>query len=532
MRTLAMTWVGHDRLEGFLIPLLSLYLVWMKRKELEHLPIQPTVAWGLPLVLLAALLLLFGEMGSMLILSEMSPIVMVAGLILLLLGKSFLRRLSLPLAFLFLMLPLLEDIVAPANFPLQLLTARQGVAILRALGYPALVDRQFIVLPHITLEVARACSGVNYLLSILAVGIPLAYLMLRTWKGRALLILSALVIGIASNWIRVLLIAIWTSFDSTAIHGPAHVFQGMFVAWLGYVWLYIGARSIARVENPLRRGRPAVGAPPPGNGRTRVQVHPPSIATPALRAEGTLDVNVSRFEPMALPCEVSRRRHWNRAWRIGLLTMGSLLAYLSLHHTSAVALKTDFASFPPVIGGWSGEPGDINSAGFRLPGADGEFLRTYRKDQAKIHVYVAYFASQRSGKESASYLTDALLQDARQIDIRIDSRQSVAVNENLGRTGQGNRRLLFWYDVNGRIVANRHSAKLANLLNMVCGGRSSGAFVLLALDSPQAEGLALSPDENTFVQRLVLILRQYLAPTGSTPMGSDLAGAKTADPLS
>ena len=42
---------------------------------------------------------------------------------------------------------------------------------------------------------ARACSGVNYLVAVLALGLPLAYLYLRSSWRRAVLIASALLIA-------------------------------------------------------------------------------------------------------------------------------------------------------------------------------------------------------------------------------------------------------------------------------------------------------------------------------------------------
>ena len=50
-----------------------------------------------------------------------------------------------------------------------------------------------------TIEVARACSGVNYLVAVLALGLPLAYLYLRSWWRRVVLIVAALLIAALST---------------------------------------------------------------------------------------------------------------------------------------------------------------------------------------------------------------------------------------------------------------------------------------------------------------------------------------------
>ena len=81
------------------------------------------------------------------------------------------------------------------------------------------------------IEVARACSGVNYLVAVLALGLPLAYLYLRSWWRRGVLIASALLIAAAANSLRVALIGVLVYYDLGApLHGPAHVLHGLFVS--------------------------------------------------------------------------------------------------------------------------------------------------------------------------------------------------------------------------------------------------------------------------------------------------------------
>jgi len=253
MGLLVSSWLASNvHSYGFLVPFISLYLVWIKRKTLQQLQVKPSTLWGILIMLFAGLILVLGKAGGLGILQQLSLTVMIIGLILLLLGKTYLKELSFPVAYLFLMIPFLEDVLAPLHWPFQLLTAKQGVALLELMGFPALVEQQFIFLPHITLEVARVCSGINSLISIIAIGLPLAYLILRTWWGRVTLLLVGLVIGVMSNWLRVVLIAVWTYSGNFAMHGPFHIFQGMFAAWVGYAALFAGAWVLSRLEkNPI-----------------------------------------------------------------------------------------------------------------------------------------------------------------------------------------------------------------------------------------------------------------------------------------
>ena len=199
---------------------------------------------------------MLGEIGGVATLSEISLLGMIVGLVLLLGGTAYLRVLGFPITYLAFMLPILEDLVAPLHWPLQLITAQQGVTILQMLGFPALVEQQYVVLPHITLEVAGVCSGVNYLISIAAIGLPLAYLALRKLWSRVALILLAVAIGWMANWLRVVLIGVWTSWGGEGLHGPFHILQGMFVAWVG--WCSLLPRGVSRNPSP---GVPTGDAP-------------------------------------------------------------------------------------------------------------------------------------------------------------------------------------------------------------------------------------------------------------------------------
>ena len=116
----------------------------------------------------------------------------------------------------------------------------------RSSGYPVYRDGTFIYLPNQTLEVAQVCSGVNYLVAIAAVGIPLAYLSRSTVARRTALVLFGVIVAVIANGVRVALIG-FTAYHGLVtgdLHGPGHVFHGMFVAVAGYVALFLGAPRI------------------------------------------------------------------------------------------------------------------------------------------------------------------------------------------------------------------------------------------------------------------------------------------------
>jgi len=486
LRTLPTMWVDHDRLEGFLVPLASLFLVWRKRHQLAALTPRPSLVSGAFVTLLAGALLVLGKVGAVYVLQEISLLVSIIGLVLLLLGPSYLTALCLPIALLSFMLTILEDLTNPLHWPFQLLTARQATAIMHLVGFPALLDRQFIVLPHITLEVARVCSGINYLISVLAIALPLAHLTLRTWPGRLALIVSGVAIGIVANWARIVLIALWSAHGGQGLHGPFHVLQGMFVAWVGYAFLFLGSWLLSRAEPrfPACRLERSVSPVPTQENRR--------AATPE---EG----------PAACAA-------WHRAWGVAVVVLVALSAYLYFYAGRPTVLRMDLAAFPQHIGDWIGETIPIRDAPLRMSGADAELLRSYRNREGDaLQVYVGYLSSQSPGKKIPNDATGELHGGADRVTLGLSTGESVVINDRRFARERNTPRLLFWYQTDGQIVADRYRMKLATMRNALLSGRTHGAFVSVRLDTRgDRDSERQWKEAERFLQALVPALRAYL----------------------
>lgn len=469
-------WSRDDYSHGFLIPVISLYLVWRKRDVLQKLPVTPNVVLGSLVSLVAGMLLWLGQAGGVVTLSGISLILMIAGLVFLLLGTAFVRALAFPILYLFFMVPVLDLVTSPLQWPFQLLTAKMAVALLQGLGYSALLEQQYIVLPHTTLEVANVCSGTAYLVSIVAIGLPLAYLTLRAWWSRVVLILAAVIIGITANWLRVAVIGVWASSGHEVLHGPLHIFQGMSVAWVGFAGLFIGAWGLSKLEK-------AIGGKAP------------------LRPGATQD-------PTGVP--IAGFGEWNRSWWIAILFLAVFAVYPQNDKRPPVALKEDFATFPISIGVWRGETVDPRQALFRIEGADHELFRVYRDPKGRpFELYVAYLGSQEKGPKIADYRTALLHQKADRVEIQAEGGRGIWVNRGTFSRERGPDRILFWYDVDGRVIADRYRAKLAMTFNGLFWGRSNGALVLISVPNPDdPEDEARS--EEDFARELLPVLRGYL----------------------
>ncbi len=476
LRDLVGNWWTRDNYSyGFLILPISLYLVWVKRSELAQLPLKPGNVWGLSLILAAGILLLLGMGGSVIVLKGLSFVGMIVGLVLLLLGTAYAKALAFPIAYLVFMIPIFDEVLAPLHWPLQLYTASMAVRLLQLLGFSALVEQQYIVLPRTTLEVARACSGTHYLISILAIGLPLAYLTLRTWWSRGALILSAVAVGVGANWLRVVLIGIWANWGGDVLHGPFEIFRAMFVAWVGVLALVAAAWGLSKMQAPTARN-PRM-QPLPMHQRGAGELCPPL--------------------------------EWNRSWHIGLVALIVFGVSMLFLDRGPVQLKEDLATLPISFDGWRGEQADLKHAIFRIEGADQELLRAYQNHEGRpLQLYVAYLASQGQWKKLVDYRTARLHQDADVVEITIRPGQVIAVNRGHLRGPQSEHQVIFWYDIDGHIIADRYRAKLETMRDALVHGRTNGALVLIAGDSVDDAGTVAQME--VFTRTLFPRLRSYL----------------------
>jgi exosortase len=252
LRDLAVQWWDDPNYShGFLVPLFSGFLVWQRRRMLAALPVQGS--WvGLVVLIAGVGELLLGDIAAELFLMRSSLIVILAGLILLHLGRAWLRALAFPLGFLFFMIPLPGTIFYAIAFPLQNLAAGNAVWVLDLAGVPVLQDGNVIQLSQITLGVTEACSGIRSLISLLALAVAWGYLTLSATWAIGALALAAVPITIVFNAGRVVvtgLIGQW--FGSQYAEGFFHTFSG----WLIFVAAFACLLAVHGLIQLIRRRR-------------------------------------------------------------------------------------------------------------------------------------------------------------------------------------------------------------------------------------------------------------------------------------
>jgi len=425
---------------AFLIPVVSAYLIWIRRDQILAIIPRPNYGVGAVLVIAGLAALVTGQLGGVQAVQQVSFLITLSGIVLWLFGNAVLKALVLPISFLWFMLPIWEALADPLHVPFQVFSANLGVMLLRGVGIPVFQDGLFIHLPNITLEVAQACSGVNYLIAVLATSIPLATIVLTAVWKRVVLVLLAMVVSALANSLRVALIGMLAYYDlSGDLHGPYHILHGVFVSLIGYAVIFGGLWVLSRGQLPVVYA---------GSGRL-----------------------------------------WNFSWDqvriawIGLamfLVLVGVLRYVDW--SQPVPLKQSLSELSLQNAGWvEKEVVPIEN----VEGADQSVSRSYHGlSGGDVRLSLWYFESQTQGKELVSPGTAKLHADAKRVTLSIGAQREVELNRRFIHDGNGDQMVLFWYDLNGRILANPQLVKLYTAYDAVVHGRTNGALVWVSADLP------------------------------------------------
>ncbi len=232
---------------AFLIPIASAFLIWQKRDQLKGL--HPEISrLGLIIIVFAALLHISGTILYVFSVSGFSIFFLIIGAALFLFGKEITKAISFPLAYLVFMFPLPLAILAAVSFPMKMLAAKVGVAVVRLLGVSVLRQGFTLTIPAGQLVVGNPCSGIRSLIAFLALGAVLAYLQKASNTRKIILFLLAIPIALLSNMCRVPLLILIAHLWGMKAASPAsflHDASGMFVFVVGFFMLLLAAKVLA-----------------------------------------------------------------------------------------------------------------------------------------------------------------------------------------------------------------------------------------------------------------------------------------------
>lgn len=239
--TFRLWWTDADAGHGLLLAPLALILAWRSGRG-PAVYGQPLA--GLTILGAAVLLRTVGGLATELYTMRVAALLAVVGLVVFAAGFAQIRRWWLPVALLWLSLPLPEIVLSSLALPLQFRASQLGAALLDWRHVPVRLSGNVIQLPGHMLFVTEACSGLRSLSALLALGLLIGGLFLRTWWGRLALVGIAIPIAMLLNGVRIFLTGFAVFYiDPKLGEGVMHYTEGwfMFVAAMfvlaGTAWL-------------------------------------------------------------------------------------------------------------------------------------------------------------------------------------------------------------------------------------------------------------------------------------------------------
>jgi exosortase B len=251
-------WQTEQEGHGPLIIAASLWLVLQSRERLRSAEIQPAPIAGWLVLLSGLAALIVARNQDIWFLEVASEIPVIAGCVLLLAGWKVLRIVAFPIGFLIFSAPAPGWMVDAATVPLKVWISDSVTQLLYSLGYPIAQNGVVILIGPYQLLVQDACSGMNSIFALSAIGIFYVYAFRWHEKIRGLILMALIIpITIFANFLRVValvLIAYYGGVDK--IEGPLHDLTGiaLFVVAITLMFLCdglitLGARFIRRIRS-------------------------------------------------------------------------------------------------------------------------------------------------------------------------------------------------------------------------------------------------------------------------------------------
>jgi exosortase len=193
-----------------LIPLVSLYLLFLKRKRIFQEPGSPfSAAWGLVILGIAGYGggWLAGDrlgLNDQVALQVAATLVAWAGVFLLLYGRAAFAEARFAILFLVFMIPIPERLMEGIIYLLQVGSTEVTYYLFTLAGIPFYRDGFTFQMAGTAIEVAKQCSGIRSSLALFITAVLAGYLFLNRGWTRTVLALVVFPITIFKNGVRIM----------------------------------------------------------------------------------------------------------------------------------------------------------------------------------------------------------------------------------------------------------------------------------------------------------------------------------------
>jgi exosortase len=239
-------WSDPDAGHGLLLAPLAIYLAWKRGLVPKRIP---QAKLGIAMLIGAILLRYVAELAAELFTLRFSLIAAIAALIVFYFGYRQLLHWWLPCMLVLLAVPLPSVILGSLALPLQLQASQFGAALLEWRHVPVMLAGNVIHLPGRSLFVTEACSGLRSLTSLIALGVLIGGIWLRSPYLRVTVVLLAVPIAMFLNGVRIFITGFLVYFvDPRLGDGLMHYTEGWALFAVAFVILGAVAWAFTHAE--------------------------------------------------------------------------------------------------------------------------------------------------------------------------------------------------------------------------------------------------------------------------------------------
>ena len=254
-------WQTEQEGHGPLIMLAAAWLAWQQRGKLATIVQKPAPIAGWTILGVSLLVLAVTRSQDILMIETATQIPVLLGCLLLAGGWPLARVFAFPLVFLIFSIPPPGWILDALTVPLKAWVSDVVTNFLYALGYPIAQNGVIIMIGSYELMVKDACSGMNSIFALSAIGIFYVYEFVHdNWFRGVVLVLSIIPITIAANLLRVLALVLGSYyFGVDRVEGLAHDLTGIALFVLALVLFFLLDSVLIGAGYLYRRTFPATG---------------------------------------------------------------------------------------------------------------------------------------------------------------------------------------------------------------------------------------------------------------------------------
>lgn len=422
------------------------WLAWQRWPQLAPLEPRPS-RWGVLFIVAALVLWVLGTFAGFDLFRQAGAVAMLPATGLLVLGPRVFAGLLFPFAYMVFLVPFGDELVSP----LQTITAKMTIALVEASDVAAKINGVFIDTPAGLFEVAEACSGVKFLIAMIALGVLVGNLCFKSWLRRIAFLGLCIVVPIVANGVRA-----WGTIYAAQFVGAEtaggidHVIYGwLFFALVIAAVLAIGWRFFDR------------------------DPHDPLVAVDWITTAPV-------FARLG-----DRPFHLATALGLAAALVGGAIGWAQA--ADSLSAVTPRQIFLPQVPGWTRVPYQPQVPWEpRAAGADHRLIGRYADASGRqVDVFYALFASQSEGSEVGGYGQGAMIPNSSWAWLSDGPAIARARSDRLVAAARVERIALTWYRTGPLLTGSNIRLKFANIEDrLVLRARPTGMLIVSVESRP------------------------------------------------